>query len=164
MPEMPIDPEFNRFLDGIKEVPEEGIDIDMDMEDAEVEELPDGSAVVQMEGFKGPSEDEDFYANLAETLNLYDIEKIASRYVDLIENDKESREKRDKQQEEGLKRTGMGDDAPGGSESVRETGAPSQSASTASWPGTGAPPVTLKKARTSTCHGPLAPSASGVVG
>ena len=84
------------------------------MEEAEVEELPDGSAVVQMEGFKGPSEDEDFYANLAETLNLYDIEKIANRYVDLIENDKESREKRDKQQEEGLKRTGMGDDAPGG--------------------------------------------------
>jgi len=114
MPEMPIDPEFNRFLDGIKEVPEEGIDIDLDMEEAEVEELPDGSAVVQMEGFKGPSEDEDFYANLAETLNLYDIEKIANRYVDLIENDKESREKRDKQQEEGLKRTGMGDDAPGG--------------------------------------------------
>jgi hypothetical protein len=112
--EMPIDPEFNRFLDGIKDVPEEGIDIEMDMEDADVEELPDGSAVVQMEGFKGPSEDEDFYANLAETLNLYDIEKIASRYVDLIENDKESREKRDKQQEEGLKRTGMGDDAPGG--------------------------------------------------
>jgi len=114
MPEMPIDPEFNRFLDGIKEVPEEGIDIDLDMEEAEVEELPDGSAVVQMEGFKGPSEDEDFYANLAETLNLYDIEKIANRYIDLIENDKESREKRDKQQEEGLKRTGMGDDAPGG--------------------------------------------------
>ena len=112
--EMPIDPEFNRFLDGIKDVPEEGIDIEMDMEDADVEELPDGSAVVQMEGFKGPSEDEDFYANLAETLNLYDIEKIASRYVDHIENDKESREKRDKQQEEGLKRTGMGDDAPGG--------------------------------------------------
>jgi hypothetical protein len=114
MPEMPIDPEFNRFLDGIKEIPEEGIDIDIDLEDSEVEELPDGSAVVQMEGFKGPNEDEDFYANLAETLNLYDIEKIASRYIDLIENDKESREKRDKQQEEGLKRTGMGDDAPGG--------------------------------------------------
>ena len=114
MPEMPIDPEFNRFLDGIKDVPEEGIDIDLDMDEAEVEELPDGSAVVQMEGFKGPSEDEDFYANLAETLNLYDIEKIANRYIDLIENDKESREKRDKQQEEGLKRTGMGDDAPGG--------------------------------------------------
>jgi len=112
--EMPIDPEFNRFLDGIKEIPEEGIDIDIDLEDSEVEELPDGSAVVQMEGFKGPNEDEDFYANLAETLNLYDIEKIANRYIDLIENDKESREKRDKQQEEGLKRTGMGDDAPGG--------------------------------------------------
>jgi len=114
MPEMPIDPEFNRFLDGIKDVPEEGIDIDLDLEDPEIEELPDGSAVVQMQGFKGPTEDEDFYANLAETLNLYDIEKISNRYLDLIENDKESREKRDKQQEEGLKRTGMGDDAPGG--------------------------------------------------
>jgi hypothetical protein len=112
--EMPIDPEFNRFLDGIKDVPDEGIDVDVTLEDPDVEELPDGSAVVQMQGFKGPTEDEDFYANLAETLNLYDIEKISNRYLDLIENDKESREKRDKQQEEGLKRTGMGDDAPGG--------------------------------------------------
>jgi hypothetical protein len=112
--EMPIDPEFNRFLDGIKDVPDEGIDVDVTLEDPDVEELPDGSAVVQMQGFKGPTEDEDFYANLAETLNLFDIEKISNRYLDLIENDKESREKRDKQQEEGLKRTGMGDDAPGG--------------------------------------------------
>jgi hypothetical protein len=34
--------------------------------------------------------------------------------MDLVENDKKSREERDKKYEEGLKRTGLGNDAPGG--------------------------------------------------
>jgi hypothetical protein len=41
-------------------------------------------------------EDEDFYANLAEELDPYDLNKIAMRYMDLVENDKKSREERDK--------------------------------------------------------------------
>jgi hypothetical protein len=36
--------------------------------------------------------------------------------VEKIGNDKEAREKRDKQYEEGLRRTGLGDDAPGGAQ------------------------------------------------
>jgi hypothetical protein len=64
--------------------------------------------------FKGPSEDEDFYENLAEVVNLRDLEDLCSRYLDLIDKDKQARELRDKQYEEGLKRTGLGNDAPGG--------------------------------------------------
>jgi hypothetical protein len=115
--QFPQDPNAGRFIDGLKnnQVEEdEGIDYEMPPEDAEIEELPDGSAIVSMKS-KGPMEDEDFYANLAEDLvDPYDLNKIAMRYMDLVENDKKSREERDKKYEEGLKRTGLGNDAPGG--------------------------------------------------
>jgi hypothetical protein len=89
--------------------------IEMDESMPDVEELPDGSAVVSMgDKFSGPDEDSDFYENLAESLNLFDIERIGLRYLDLVDKDKEAREKRDKQYEEGIRRTGLGDDAPGG--------------------------------------------------
>ena len=115
MPEMPIDQEFDRFIGGRKD--EKGVEVDMPEDElTEVEEMPDGSAVVTMEEFKGPNEAEDFYANLAETVNLYDLEKIGMRYLELISKDKEARKERDKQYEDGLKRTGLGDDAPGGAQ------------------------------------------------
>jgi len=114
--QFPQDQNAGRFIDGLKneQVDEdEGIEYEMPPEDAEVEELPDGSAIVRMES-KGPMEDEDFYANLAEEIDPYDLNKIALRYMDLVENDQKSREDRDKKYEEGLRRTGMGSDAPGG--------------------------------------------------
>ena len=112
--EFPVDPEFNRFIAGLKDVPEGGVEIELPPEDAEVEELEDGSARVVMGEFDGPEEDEDFYGNLAETVNLFDLERIGLRYLELIEKDREARKERDKQYEEGLKRTGLGHDAPGG--------------------------------------------------
>ena len=116
MAEMPIDPEYDRHIAGIKFTEKEdgSAEVEMPPEDSEVEEQEDGSAIVHMENYKGPTEDEDFYSNLAETVNLYDLEKIGMRYLDLIKKDKEAREKRDKQYEEGIRRTGLGDDAPGG--------------------------------------------------
>jgi len=110
----PKDPNADRFIDGLKMTDDGGAVADIDDEEIEVEELDDGSAIASMEPYKGPEEDEDFYSNLAESINLYDLEKIGMRYLDLIDKDKEAREKRDKQYEEGLKRTGLGDDAPGG--------------------------------------------------
>ena len=115
MPEMPVDPEFGRFISGLKENAEGGAEVELDIDEDDLEELPDGSVVVSMEkGFKTPSEDEDFYQNLADVLNPMDLDSIALRYLDLIEKDKEDRKGRDKQYEDGLRRTGMGNDAPGG--------------------------------------------------
>ena len=126
MAEMPIDPEFGRNIPGLPDpqgqqpAPEinadGGADVDLMQydEESDVEELEDGSAIVHLEKYKGPAEDEDFYSNLAETVNIFDLGNIAMRYLDLIEKDKEAREKRDKQYEEGIRRTGLGDDAPGG--------------------------------------------------
>jgi chaperonin GroES len=92
----------------------EGIVFDLDDPLAEVEEQPDGSAIVRMDEFKGPNEDQDFYANLAEEMPEWEMSKLALKYIELIEKDREARKERDKQYEEGLKRTGMGNDAPGG--------------------------------------------------
>jgi hypothetical protein len=85
----------------------------VDLPEIETEEQPDGSAIVMMED-GGPEENPDFYANMAESYDEYELSKLAMRYIDLLKTDKDAREQRDKQYEEGIKRTGMGNDAPGG--------------------------------------------------
>lgn len=57
-----------------------------------------------------------FDANLVEVLPPEKLDPLVSKLVELVDTDKMSREKRDKQQEEGLKRSGLGDDAPGGAD------------------------------------------------
>jgi hypothetical protein len=114
--EFPIDPEFNRFVGGEQgETPEEPVEVELDLDESEIEELPDGSAIVRMEG-KGPMEDEDFYQNLADgdVIDSLDLGSMALRYIQLVEKDKEARKQRDKQYEDGIRRTGLGNDAPGG--------------------------------------------------
>jgi hypothetical protein len=120
--QFPIDPEFNRFIGGNPDQDVESGDeeeqqlVDMpEMDDAELEELPDGSVVVTLDT-KGPMEDEDFYQNLSDSDLIQDIDlgAMALRYIELVEKDKDARKQRDKQYEEGIKRTGMGNDAPGG--------------------------------------------------
>jgi hypothetical protein len=85
----------------------------VDMPEMETEEQPDGSAIVNIPD-DGPEESPDFYSNMAEDYDNGELSTMALRYIDLIKGDKEARELRDKQYEEGLKRTGMGNDAPGG--------------------------------------------------
>jgi len=99
-----IDPELNE--DGSAEV-------DIPEEDIDTEELPDGSAIVTLPE-DGPEVNPDFYSNMAESMSDWDLQPLSARYIDLLENDKNARELRDKQYEEGIRRTGMGNDAPGG--------------------------------------------------
>jgi hypothetical protein len=85
----------------------------VDLPEIEMEEQADGSAIVTIaEG--GPEENPDFYANMADSHPEYELSRLAMRYIDLLKKDKDAREQRDKQYEEGIKRTGMGNDAPGG--------------------------------------------------
>jgi len=113
--QMPIDQEYGRFIDGISEPDEDGnIDVELPEDESDVIEQPDGSAIVVMNDYEGPLEDADFYSNLAEEFDPYELNRVAMHYLDLIKNDKTSREERDKKYEEGLKRTGLGNDAPGG--------------------------------------------------
>jgi hypothetical protein len=88
-------------------------EVDLPADLSEIEEMPDGSAVVTMPE-DGPEENPDFYANMADSYDQYELSKLARRYIDLLKTDKDARGMRDKQYEEGIKRTGMGNDAPGG--------------------------------------------------
>jgi hypothetical protein len=88
-------------------------EVDLDEEFTELTEMPDGSVIVDMET-KGPEQSPDFYANMAENMDSQDLDTLAMRYIELLDKDKNAREERDKQYEEGLKRTGLGKDAPGG--------------------------------------------------
>lgn len=83
-------------------------------EKPEVEELEDGSAVVRMTENDSPEEDPQFYENLAEKIDPNTLDDLALKYLQLFEKDQDARKERDKQYEEGLKRSGLGNEAPGG--------------------------------------------------
>ena len=62
--QMPIDPEFDRNIEGMESMTENddgSVEVPLELDDSQIEELPDGSAVVKMDDYKGPDEDEDFY-------------------------------------------------------------------------------------------------------
>jgi hypothetical protein len=82
-------------------------------EDTSVRDTEDGGAIVTIDDSPSPGES-DFYSNLAETMPESELAVIGYSLCELIERDKESRKRRDEQYEEGLRRTGLGDDAPGG--------------------------------------------------
>ena len=116
--EMPIPQDYGRFVPPMSEGSEEFADTaEVDLFDqAEVEEQDDGSAIVRLEDddLLGPEDSPDFYENLADVIDSYDLSGVALKYLELVEKDKSAREGRDKQYEEGLRRTGLGQDAPGG--------------------------------------------------
>lgn len=96
---------------------DEVVDVDAD-EDSDVVENDDGSATITM------SEEDaaldigkvPFGVNLATVLPEHVLDTLSLKYMQLIENAIEARKKRDEQYEEGLKRAGLGDPAPGGAE------------------------------------------------
>lgn len=94
-------------------LPPDELDIPFDLPN--VEEQDDGSALItDMTDETDDSTSAAFGENLAATIKISDLNTIAGELIELIEKDKEARKKRDKQQEEGIRRTGLGDDAPGG--------------------------------------------------
>ena len=93
-----------------------GTEVDMDPDaESDVEEHEDGSATVTLDE-PDLAQNAEFYANLAEDMGNSDMMAISSQLLEFIERDKEARSLRDKQYEEGLRRTGLGDDAPGGAD------------------------------------------------
>jgi hypothetical protein len=125
--QMPIDPEYDRNIapltDEMSNLEDENslegteplIDL-FDEDESDVEELEDGSAIVKLDNLKGPEEEPDFYQNLADSIDSYELDDLALKDLDLIDKDKEAREERDKQYEDGIRRTGLGQDAPGGAQ------------------------------------------------
>lgn len=93
-------------LPGMVEEAEEEV-VDMVPLDEDDEDEP-GVRVSEVE------EEPEFFENLAEVIPDADLKRIADSFIEKIERDKLARQKRDEQYEEGLRRTGLGNDAPGG--------------------------------------------------
>jgi hypothetical protein len=99
----------------IEDEKDEGMEMDLDEEVSDVEENEDGSAVVTLDE-PAVAESAEFYANLAEEMDGNVLTDISQQLLEFIDRDKEARKLRDTQYEEGLRRTGLGDDAPGGAQ------------------------------------------------
>ena len=96
---------------------EEGEIQEFEIEDEDVEDTDDGGAIVRMEEDIPPPVDEtDFYRNLAEDLSEAELDQLSLEMIQKIDYDRDCRKDRDKQQEMAIRRTGLGDDAPGGAD------------------------------------------------
>jgi hypothetical protein len=94
----------------------EGEMVDLDEHMSEVEDTPDGGAVIRLEDEQDFANNLDHFANIVDEVDPELLSEAVNDLLDKIDRDKEAREKRDKQYEEGLRRTGLGDDAPGGAQ------------------------------------------------
>lgn len=91
-------------------------------EDIEVDQLPveeidnaDGTTTLLVDG-NSPPEDSEWFADLSKTMDSSELDELARKYLDLIDQDMEARKERDKMQADGLKKAGLGDPAPGGAD------------------------------------------------
>lgn len=97
---------------------DEYLDLPDKDDEIETEVTSDGGMIARI-GDNQPPEpmaDEGFYRNLAVVLPEMVLNRLASDLMTKIDQDKEARKKRDAQYEEGMRRTGLGNDAPGGAQ------------------------------------------------
>jgi len=95
---------------------EQGEMFELEDDELEVEDTEDGGAIIRMENEQDAAVKQAHFANIVEEVDPSALKTAVQDLLDKLEKDKEAREKRDKQYEEGLRRTGLGDDAPGGAQ------------------------------------------------
>lgn len=99
-------------------IPEdEGETVEVDEDFSEVEDTEDGGAIIrEKENDEDAQKNQAHFANIVDDVDQSMLVEATTDLLEKIDKDKEAREKRDKQYEEGLRRTGLGDDAPGGAQ------------------------------------------------
>lgn len=93
-----------------------GESVSLPDEDLEVEDTEDGGAVIRMTNERDVADKKAHFANIVDEVDRQYLSDAVVDLLDKIERDKDARAKRDKLYEEGLRRTGLGDDAPGGAQ------------------------------------------------
>ena len=94
----------------------EGETVQLEDEGVEVEDTEDGGAIIRLEEEADRQQRLEHFANIVDEVDPAELNAAVQDLLDKIDKDKEAREKRDKLYEEGLRRTGLGDDAPGGAQ------------------------------------------------
>ena len=90
--------------------------VQLEDDNIEVEDTDDGGAIIKLQNEEDEQRNSEHFANIVDEVDQGALHDIIEDLLDKVERDKEAREKRDKQYEEGLRRTGLGDDAPGGAQ------------------------------------------------
>lgn len=101
------------------ELPSESIEVDEKaIGDLAPEEIisPDGETTTLVLEDEEPPSQGDWFENLALKLSDAELNSLAEKYLDLIDEDTEAREDRDKMQADGIKKSGIGEPAPGGAD------------------------------------------------
>ena len=88
----------------------------LDDKNSEVRDTEDGGAIIRLENEEENQSNLEHFANIVEEVDPSLLKEAVNDLLEKIDRDKEAREKRDKLYEEGLRRTGLGDDAPGGAQ------------------------------------------------
>lgn len=95
---------------------DEGENVEVDTPENDVEDTEDGGAMIRLHDEQESKDQGEHFSNIVDDVDQEALEDIVTDLLEKIERDKEARSKRDKLYEEGLRRTGLGDDAPGGAQ------------------------------------------------
>jgi hypothetical protein len=91
--------------------------VELEDDKSDVEETEEGGAIISLEeNEEDRTYQTEHFANIVDDLDQRELDVVANDLLDKIGRDKEARKKRDEQYEEGIRRTGLGDDAPGGAQ------------------------------------------------
>lgn len=90
--------------------------VEIDLAPAEVVDTEDGGAIVKLQDEMDVAAKGEHFANIIEEVDQRELGIIIEDLLDKISRDKDARKRRDEVYEEGLRRTGLGDDAPGGAQ------------------------------------------------
>jgi hypothetical protein len=94
----------------------EGEIVEVETPESDVEDTEDGGAMIRLHDEQESKDQGEHFSNIVDEVDQEALEDIVTDLLQKIEKDKTAREKRDKLYEEGLRRTGLGDDAPGGAQ------------------------------------------------
>jgi hypothetical protein len=91
--------------------------VELEDDKSDVEETEEGGAIISLEENEADRTFQtEHFANIVDDLDQRELGVVVNDLLDKIGRDKEARKKRDEQYEEGIRRTGLGDDAPGGAQ------------------------------------------------
>ena len=91
--------------------------VELEDDKSDVEETEEGGAIISLEENEADrTYQTEHFANIVDDLDQRELDVVVNDLLDKIGRDKEARKKRDEQYEEGIRRTGLGDDAPGGAQ------------------------------------------------
>lgn len=112
--QLPNEPDYNRHVPPVQDEPAEPLSDDQSkLADGNLSEDEDGGATLSLPD-ELEAEDSDHYDNLVDQLDHAELGKISLDLLEKVERDKKSREARDEQYADGVKRTGLAGEAPGG--------------------------------------------------